>query len=172
MALILDLLLNLFRLTLAQWKIAIALVFIILFSIQTHRIESFKYKYTAEVKEFNQYKVDQDQKLKQAQIDAQQKTIAMQRQKDEAELKYNESIKILKNDNDKLNDSIDSLSEQLKTTNSKLSRATKEAVIKYSRTQSDILTRCTTEYSNMAKNADTERAERIRLENIYKEASD
>jgi hypothetical protein len=172
MASILDLLLNLFRLALAQWKIAIALLFIILFAIQTHRIESFKDKYTAEVKEFNQYKIDQEQKLKQSQIDAQQKTIAMQKQKDDAELKYNEDIKTLQADNDRLGDSVSRLSKQLSTANSKLSRATKEAIIKYSSTQSDVLTRCTTEYRNMAQNADTERAERLRLENIYKEASD
>lgn len=172
MAAALDLLLNIARLIVSQWKLSIGLLFMVLFGLQTYRIGHYESRYNSKVKEYEAYQVAIKEKMAQALIEAQTKTIAIQKQKDQAEMEYNESIKTLQTDNDKLDNAVSRLSKQLNSASSKLNNAPKDACIKYSRAQSDVFTRSTQEYIRMAENADRERAERLRIESIYEKASD
>ena len=59
--------------------------------------------------------------------------------------------------------SADSLSKQLKVANSRLSSASKETIIEYTNTNSDILEKCITEYQEVAKAADGHAADAEKL---------
>ncbi|ENV18718.1 hypothetical protein [Acinetobacter guillouiae] len=80
-----------------------------------------------------------------------------------AEQNYNAKIKQIESDADLAQSSADSLSKQLKVANSRLSSASKETIIEYTNTNSDILENCITEYRTVAEKADEHAADAERL---------
>ena len=80
-----------------------------------------------------------------------------------AEQNYNAKIKQIESDSRLANASADSLSKQLKVASSRLSSATKETIIEYTNTNSDILENCITEYRAVAEKADGHAADAERL---------
>jgi len=81
-----------------------------------------------------------------------------------AEQNYNAKIKQIESDSRLASASADSLSKQLKIAKSRLSSASKAAIIEYTNTNSDILEKCVTEYRTVAEKADghSTDAERLR----------
>ena len=63
--------------------------------------------------------------------------------------------------------SADSLSKQLKVANSRLSSASKETIIEYTNTNSDILEKCIVEYRTVAEKADGHAADAERLRDAW-----
>ena len=80
-----------------------------------------------------------------------------------AEQNYNAKIKQIESDSRIASTSADSLSKQLKVANSRLSSASKETIIEYSNTNSDILEKCITEYRTVAEKADGHAADAEKL---------
>ena len=84
-----------------------------------------------------------------------------------AEQNYNAKIKQIESDADIAQSSADSLSKQLKIASSRLSSATKETIIEYTNTNSDILENCIIEYRAVAKKADGHAADAERLRDAW-----
>lgn len=80
-----------------------------------------------------------------------------------AEQNYNAKIKQIESDSRIASASANSLSKQLKVASSRLSTATKETIIEYIDTNSDILESCITEYRTVAKAADGHATDAERL---------
>ena len=124
------------------------------------------------------HKTGQIEKYKQTEIilqaeNAKAKTSAVLKEKQwseqqlKAEQNYNAKIKQIKSDADIAQSSADSLSKQLKVANSRLSSASKETIIEYTNTNSDILEKCITEYQEVAKAADGHAADAERLREAW-----
>ena len=120
------------------------------------------------------HKTGQIEKYKQTEIilqaeNAKAKALAALKEKQwseqqlKAEQNYNAKIKKIKSDANLAQSNADSLSKQLKIASSRLSSATKETIIEYSNTNSNILENCITEYRKMAEKADGHAADAERL---------
>ena len=84
-----------------------------------------------------------------------------------AEQNYNAKIKQIKSDADLAQSSADSLSKQLKIASSRLPSASKETIIEYTNTNSDILENCITEYRTVAEKADGHASDAERLREAW-----
>jgi len=124
------------------------------------------------------HKTGQIEKYKQTEIilqaeNAKAKTSAALKEKQwseqqlKAEQNYNAKIKQIKSDADIAQSSADSLSKQLKIAGSRLPSASKETIIEYTNTNSDILEKCITEYRAVAKAADEHSIDAERLIEIW-----
>ena len=124
------------------------------------------------------HKTGQIEKYKQTEIilqaeNAKAKALAALKEKQwseqqlKAEQNYNAKIKQIESDSRIANASADSLSKQLKVANSRLSSASKETIIEYTNTNSDILEKCITEYQEVAKAADGHAADAERLREAW-----
>ncbi|WP_336933174.1 hypothetical protein [Acinetobacter bereziniae] len=84
-----------------------------------------------------------------------------------AEQYYNAKIKQIESDSRLASASADSLSKQLKIASSRLSSASKETIIDYTNTNSNILQNCITEYRTVAEKADGHAADAERLSEAW-----
>ncbi|EXD36937.1 MULTISPECIES: hypothetical protein [Acinetobacter] len=84
-----------------------------------------------------------------------------------AEQNYNAKIKQIESDADIAQSSADSLSKQLASAKQRLSAASRETIIEYTNTSSDILESCITEYRNVAQKADEHAADAERLSEAW-----
>lgn len=165
-----ELLNSLVKLIVNNWRLALFVLFVSLFGLQTYRIGLYQDDYSKLNNEYAAFKAAIRDKMAQSLTEAQSKTIALQNQKIESENAYAEKIKTLKADNVKLDDVIGGLSKQLNRSSDKLVSVTKDTAIRYSRTQNELFTRCVSEYKTMAGYADQERAERLRIVELYQKA--
>ncbi|WP_394661556.1 hypothetical protein [uncultured Acinetobacter sp.] len=81
----------------------------------------------------------------------------------QAEQNYNAKIKKIQSDADSARSSADSLSKQLSIAKQRVSTASRETIIEYSNTGSDVLESCITEYRAVAQKADEHAADAERL---------
>ncbi|WP_336984091.1 hypothetical protein [Acinetobacter soli] len=81
----------------------------------------------------------------------------------QAEQNYNAKIKQIQSDADSARSSADSLSKQLASSKQRVSTASRETIIEYSNTGSDLLEACTAEYRAVAQKADEHAADAERL---------
>ena len=81
----------------------------------------------------------------------------------QAEQNYNAKIKQIQSDADSARSSADSLSKQLTSAKQRVSTASRETIIEYSNTGSDVLESCITEYRAVAQKADEHAADAERL---------
>ncbi|MPW44785.1 hypothetical protein [Acinetobacter guerrae] len=84
-----------------------------------------------------------------------------------AEQNYNAKIKQIESDASDAQSSANSLSKQLSIAKQRLSAASKETIIEYTNTSSDILESCITEYRNVAQKADEHAADAERLSEAW-----
>ncbi|WP_151980597.1 hypothetical protein [Acinetobacter guerrae] len=84
-----------------------------------------------------------------------------------AEQNYNAKIKQIQSDAIAAQSSANSLSKQLASAKQRLSTATRETVIKYTNTGSDLLESCITEYREVAQKADEHAADAERLSEAW-----
>ncbi|MGQ2386274.1 hypothetical protein [Acinetobacter ursingii] len=84
-----------------------------------------------------------------------------------AEQSYNVKIKQIQSDATAAQSSANSLSKQLNEANKRLSTASRETIIEYTNTSSDILESCITEYRNVAQKADEHAADAERLSEAW-----
>lgn len=87
----------------------------------------------------------------------------------QAEQGYNVKIQQIQSDADSARSSADSLSKQLSIAKQRVSTASRETIIEYSNTGSDLLESCITEYRFMAQKADEHAADAERLINTWPE---
>lgn len=85
----------------------------------------------------------------------------------QAEQNYNAKIKQINADAIAAQSSANSLSKQLASAKQRLSTASRETVIEYADSSSDILESCITEYRNVAQKADEHAADAERLSNAW-----
>ncbi len=123
-------------------------------------------------------KIGQIDKYKQAEIilqaensKAKASAVLKEKQWSEQQLKaeqnYNAKIKQIKSDADLAKSNANSLSKQLKIANGRLPSASKETIIEYTNTNSDILENCIIEYRAVAKKADGHAADAERLSEAW-----
>lgn len=133
------------------------------FGIQSWRVNHFKSEFTLLDAKYKTEVAEAKAMAEQAKASAALKEKQWAEQQLKAEQNYNAKIKQIKSDADLAQSSADSLSKQLKIASSRLSSATKETIIEYTNTNSDILENCITEYRTLAEKADGHAADAERL---------
>ena len=134
--------------------------------IQSWRVYHFKSEYTLLDAKYKTEVAEAKALAEQAKASVALKEKQWSEQKLKAEQNYNAKIKQIESDSRLANASANSLSKQLKIASSRLPSASKETIIEYANTNSDILENCITEYQEVAKAADGHAtdAERLREE--------
>lgn len=87
----------------------------------------------------------------------------------QVEQNYHAKIKQIQSDADSARSSADSLSKQLVSAKQRVSTASRETIIEYSNTGSDVLESCITEYRAVAQKADEHAADAERLSEAWPE---
>ncbi|WP_224963667.1 hypothetical protein [Acinetobacter guillouiae] len=135
--------------------------------IQSLRVNHFKSEYTLLNAKYKTEIAVAKALTEQAKATAAIKERQWSEQQLKAEQNYNAKIKQIKSDADLAQSNADSLSKQLKVANSRLSSATKETIIEYTNTNSDILEKCIAEYQEVAKAADGHAADAEKLRDAW-----
>lgn len=131
--------------------------------VQSWRVNHFKSEYTLLNAKYKTEVAESKALAEQAKVSVALKEKQWSEQQLKAEQNYNAKIKKIESDADLAQSNADSLSKQLKIANSRLSSATKETIIEYVNTNSDILENCITEYRTMAEKADGHAADAEKL---------
>ncbi|MCH4243770.1 hypothetical protein [Acinetobacter gerneri] len=122
---------------------------------------------TGQIEKYKQAEIVQQAEIAKAKADAAIKEKQWSDQQLKAEQNYNAKLKQIQTDADTAHATAHSLSKQLKIANSRLSSATRETIIEYTNTNSDILENCITEYRTVAKAADGHAADAERLRDAW-----
>ncbi|MDS7693921.1 hypothetical protein N7562_06945 [Acinetobacter soli] len=144
-----------------RWTLIIILLSCCLFqSCQVNKL-------AGQVKDLKQQHADyitqQQLAAEKAKVQAAQQERRWAEQIIQAEQHYNAKIKQIQSDADSARSSADSLSKQLSITKQHVSTASRETIIEYADSSSDILESCITEYRAMAQKADEHAADAERL---------
>lgn len=115
------------------------------------------------------YMTQQQLAAEKAKVQAAQQERRWAEQITKAEQNYHAKIKQIQSDADSTRSSADSLSKQLASAKQRLSTASRETVIEYSITGSDLLEACTAEYRFMAQKAEEHAADAERLIKMWPE---
>ncbi|WP_151731750.1 hypothetical protein [Acinetobacter ursingii] len=141
----------------------LAFLLLICMFIQNHQ--------AAEIKDQKQqhadYVTQQEIAAEKSKVQAAQQEKVWAEQITKAEQNYNAKIKQIESDANDAQSSANSLSKQLSIAKQRLSTASRETVIEYSSTSSDILESCITEYRNVAQKADEHAADAERLSDAW-----
>lgn len=113
------------------------------------------------------YITQQELANEKAKVQAAQQEKVWAEQITQAEQNYHAKIKQIQSDADSARSSADSLSKQLSIAKQRLSTASRETIIEYAGTNSDILESCITEYRAVAQKADEHAASQRRLEDMW-----
>ncbi|MFV8192362.1 hypothetical protein [Acinetobacter soli] len=144
-----------------RWTLIIILLICCLF--QSYQVN----KLAGQVKDLKQQHADyitqQQLATEKAKVQTAQNERRWAEQITQAEQNYNAKIKQIQSDADSARSSANSLSKQLNIAKQRLSAASKETVIEYADTNSDILESCITEYQAVAQKADEHAADAERL---------
>ena len=143
--------------------VALAFLLLICLFIQNHQ--------AAEIKDQKQQHADyitqQQLATERAKVQAAQQEKVWAEQITKAEQNYNVKIKQVQSDATAAQSAANSLSKQLNIAKQRLSAASRETVIEYADSSSDILESCITEYRNVAQKADEHAADAERLSNAW-----
>ena len=143
--------------------VALAFLLLICLFIQNHQ--------AAEIKDQKQLHADyvaaQELAIAKAKADATIQEKVWSEKITKAEQNYNAKIKQIQSDAIAAQSSANSLSKQLNEANKRLSAASRETVIEYADSSSDILESCITEYRNVAQKADEHAADAERLSEAW-----
>lgn len=131
--------------------------------VQSWRVNHFKSEYTLLNAKYKTEVAEAKALAEQAKASAAIKEKQWSEQQLKAEQNYNAKIKQIKSDSRLASASVDSLSKQLKVANGRLSSASKETIVEYTNTSSDILENCITEYRTVAEKADGHAADAEKL---------
>ncbi len=154
-------------LVLKYWReciiVFLAFLLLICMFIQNHQ--------AAEIKDQKQqhadYVTQQEIAAEKSKTQAAQQEQKWAEQITQAEQNYNAKIKQINADAIAAQSSANSLSKQLASAKQRLSTASRETVIEYADSSSDILESCITEYRNVAQKADEHAADAERLSNAW-----
>lgn len=113
------------------------------------------------------YVDNQEKLLLQAKVEAAQQEKAWSEQLAKAEKNYNVKIQQVQHDADVARTVANSLSKQLATAKQRMPTATRETIIEYSNTGTDILASCIEEYRAVAEAADRHAADARRLDEAW-----
>ncbi|WP_334459059.1 hypothetical protein [Acinetobacter soli] len=120
-----------------------------------------------QIKTLNQQHADyitqQQLATEKAKVQAAQKEKVWAEQITQAEQNYHAKIKQIQSDADSARSSANSLSKQLSIAKQRMSTASRETIIEYANTNSDVLESCITEYRAVAQKADEHAADAERL---------
>ncbi|MFW1971088.1 hypothetical protein [Acinetobacter bereziniae] len=139
------------------------LLAILALGVQSWRVNHLKSEYTLLNAKYKTEVAEAKALAEQAKASAALKEKQWSEQQLKAEQNYNAKIKQIKSDADLAQSNANSLSKQLKIASSRLSSATKEAIIEYTNSNSDILQNCINEYRTVAEKADGHAADAERL---------
>lgn len=150
-----------------RWTLIIILLICCLF--QSCQVN----KQVGQIKNLKQQHADyitqQNLAAEKAKVQAAQQEKVWAEQITKAEQNYNAKLKQIQSDADSARSSADSLSKQLVSAKQRMSTASRETVIEYSNTGSDILESCITEYRGVAQKADEHAADAKRLSKAWPE---
>ena len=144
-----------------RWTLIIVLLICCLFQScqvnnQAGQIKTLKQQHT-------DYVTQQQLATEKAKVQAAQQEKVWAEQVTQAEQNYNAKIKKIQSDADSARSSADSLSKQLASAKQRLSTASRETIVEYADSSSDILEACTAEYRSVAQKADEHAADAERL---------
>ncbi|WP_288497399.1 hypothetical protein [uncultured Acinetobacter sp.] len=147
---------------------AVFLLFVIsALGIQSWRVYYFKSEYTLLNAKYKTEVAEAKALAEQAKASAALKEKQWSEQQLKAEQNYNAKIKQIKSDAALAQSNVNSLSKQLKIASSRLSSASKETIIAYIDTNSDILENCIIEYRAVAEKADGHAVDAERLSDAW-----
>ena len=120
-----------------------------------------------QIKTLNQQHADyitqQQLATEKAKVQAAQQEKVWAEQITQAEQNYNAKIRKIKSDADSARSSANSLSKQLASAKQRMSTASRETIIEYTNTGSDVLESCIAEYRAVAQKADEHAADAERV---------
>lgn len=150
-----------------RWTLIIILLICCLFQScqvnnQADQIENLKQQHA-------DYITQQQLATEKAKVQTAQQEKVWAEQITQAEQNYHVKIKQIQSDADSARSIADSLSKQLSIAKQRVSTASRETIIEYAGTNSDILESCITEYRAVAQKADEHAADAERLINAWPE---
>lgn len=150
-----------------RWTLIIILLICCLFQScqlnnQAGQIKNFKQQHA-------DYITQQQLATEKAKVQAAQQEKVWAEQIMQVEQNYHAKIKQIQSDADSARSSADSLSKQLVSAKQRVSTASRETIIEYSNTGSDVLESCITEYRAVAQKADEHAADAERLSEAWPE---
>ncbi len=148
-----------------RWALIIILLICCLFqSCQVNKL-------AGQIKTLKQQHADyitqQELAIAKAKVQAAQQEKVWAEQIIKAEQNYNVKIKQIQSDASAAQSAANSLSKQLASAKQRLSTASRETIIEYTNTGSDVLESCIAEYRNVAQKADEHSADAERLSNAW-----
>ncbi|WP_151833556.1 hypothetical protein [Acinetobacter ursingii] len=145
--------------------VVLAFLLLICLFIQNHQVSELK----DQKKQHADYVTEQQLAAEKAKADAAIQEKLWSEKITKAEQSYNVKIKQIQSDATAAQSSANSLSKQLNEANKRLSTASRETIIEYADSSSDILESCITEYRNVAQKADEHAADAERLSEAWPE---
>jgi hypothetical protein len=134
---------------------------------QSWRVNHFKSEYILLNAKYKTEVAEAKALAEQAKASAALKEKQWSEQQFKAEQNYNAKIKQIKSDADLAQSNADSLSKQLKIASSRLSSATKETIVEYVDTSSDLFEKCVIKYRAVAEKADGHAVDAERLDEAW-----
>lgn len=144
-----------------RWALIIILLICCLF--QSYQVNKLAGQITTLKQQHADYITQQNLAAEKAKVQAAQNERRWAEQITQAEQNYNAKLKQIQSDVNSARSSADSLSKQLSTAKQRMSSASRETVIEYADSSSDILESCITEYRAVAQKADEHAADAERL---------
>lgn len=154
---------NIATLILSNKRITIIVMLLISLFVSLWYANSIKGDLNKLEAKYQSYIDNQDKLLTMAQSDALAKEKELTEKLLLAEERANEKIKIANDDTNRANASIDRLSKQLSEARRISSTATKETIIKYVDTTSELFRDCVIEYRKMGEHSQSERIAKEKL---------
>lgn len=144
-------------------RLTLIIILLICCLFQSYQVN----KFAGQVKNLKQQHADyitqQGLAAQKAKVQAAQQEKVWAEQITQAEQNYNAKLKQIQSDANSARSSADSLSKQLSIAKQRVSTASRETIIEYSNTGSDVLESCITEYRAVAQKADEHAADAERL---------
>lgn len=144
-----------------RWTLVIILLICCLF--QSYQVNKLEGQAKDQKQQHADYITQQQLAAEKAKVQAAQQEKVWAEQITQAEQNYNAKIKQIQSDADSARSSANSLSKQIASAKQRVSTASRETIIEYSNTGSDLLESCITEYRAVAQKADEHAADAERL---------
>ena len=147
--------------------LAIILIGSIFGGVQTWRASAWKTDYQLLDAKYKTEVAEAKAETEKAKAEAREQEKNWAEQLLEAEKYYSESLKDIITDSSSTKSIIERMSKQINTATSRMSTATKETIIEYANTNSDILKECIGKYQYVAEQADKHAIDAKRLSDAW-----
>lgn len=147
--------------------LAIVLIVSVFGGVQTWRASAWKTDYQLLDAKYKTEVAEEKAATEKAKAEAREQEKIWVEQLLQAEKNYSESLKDIIADSNSAKSLVERMSKQIDTATSRMSTATKETIIEYANTNSDILKECIGKYQYVAEQADKHAIDAKRLSDAW-----